>query len=81
MFSELLIITHDDCTIVKTLNDYQRIFLIEDREHIRYVVIKENAPKNSKLTIHWEHGNAKNIPDNYFGMHKRMENKIQINNN
>lgn len=70
-FTDVFGITHDDCTVVKTLNNYQRIFLIEDHDHIRYVAVKDNAPKNSKLTIHWKPGHAKNIPDNYFGMHKR----------
>lgn len=77
-FTDVFGITHDDCTVVKTLNDYERIFLIEDPDQIRYVAIKENAPKKSKLTIHWEPGNPKNIPDNYFGMHKRTENSANV---
>lgn len=61
-YTDIFNVTHDDCKIVQTQNDFKRIFIIENKQGVRFTCVKEDAPKSPKVSDHWKHANPDDSP-------------------
>lgn len=52
--------------VINTKNDFNRIFVIEDKNGIRYTCLKPDAQKMPKMTSHFKTLKAKSAPLNYL---------------
>ncbi|KAL3946156.1 hypothetical protein B2D45_14850 [Lactobacillus hilgardii] len=64
--TDIFNIKHKDARVVNTKNDFKRIFIIEDKNGVRYTCLKPDAQKMPKMSSHFKTLNPKYAPVNYL---------------
>jgi len=62
-FVDVFNVKHENCKIVETRNEFNRIFIIENEQGERFTCLKENAPIGKKFGGHWKHANPQDSPE------------------
>ncbi|KRL58586.1 hypothetical protein [Latilactobacillus fuchuensis] len=55
-------ITHENCKVIETENQFTRIFLAEGPDGTRYTCLLPDAKPNPKSNQHFEYGNPADAP-------------------
>jgi hypothetical protein len=66
IYTDIFSIKHKDARVINTKNDFNRIFVIEDKNGVRYTCLKPDAQKMPKMTSHFKTLKAKSAPLNYL---------------
>ncbi|WP_261910493.1 hypothetical protein [Lentilactobacillus hilgardii] len=68
IYTDIFSIKHKDAKVINTKNDFNRIFVIEDKNGVRYTCLKQNAetPVKTKWAGKFKPLNPKLAPLNYL---------------
>ena len=53
VYTDVFNIKHTDCTVVDTINEFSRIFIIQDKHGSRFTCLKDDARPAKKGSGHW----------------------------
>ncbi|GHP13029.1 hypothetical protein YK48G_04540 [Lentilactobacillus fungorum] len=65
-YIDIFNIKHENAKIVNTRNDFNRIFIIEDTNGVRYACLKTDAPEATKTINHFKPLKPECAPLNYL---------------
>ncbi|MCT3215860.1 hypothetical protein [Lactiplantibacillus plantarum] len=74
VYKDVFGIDHNDCHIVQTRHEFNRIFIIENEVGSRFTCIKDDAPLEKKMSGHWKYAKASDAPKNYAVPYKGQKN-------
>ena len=74
VYKDVFGIDHEDCHIVQTRHEFNRIFIIENEVGSRFTCIKKDAPLEKKMSGHWKYAKASDAPKNYAVPYKAQKN-------
>ncbi|GAB5052197.1 hypothetical protein PESHB4_08340 [Pediococcus ethanolidurans] len=57
---------HENSKIVTTINEFKRVFIIEDADHRRFECLKKNPPSVHKFNVHWHKSHSNKVPSSYW---------------
>lgn len=66
IYTDIFNIKHENAKVVDTHNSFNRIFVIENTNGVRYTCLRENAPVMPKSATHFKTLRSKNAPLNYL---------------
>lgn len=65
-YIDIFNIKHENARVINTKDDFNRIFIIEDKNGVRYTCLKPDAKKVPKISSHFKTLNSKLAPINYL---------------
>ena len=74
VYKDVFGIDHNDCHIVQTRHEFNRIFIIENEVGSRFTSIKDDAPIEKKMSGHWNNAKASYSHKNYAVPYKAQKN-------
>ncbi|MBU7463296.1 hypothetical protein [Lactiplantibacillus pentosus] len=79
VYTDVFNIQHTDCTVVDTINEFSRIFIIQDKNDSRFTCLKDDAKPAKKGSGHWTSASPEDAPQDYavpYRSRKRQRKKL-----